>query len=67
MKRNKTEGRLILKEIKLEDIYPRKVTKNNKTSGKVTLPLDLVGKEVYVIVPEGKNPEGKNIGDNHKV
>lgn len=54
MKHKKTEGRLILKEIILDDIYARKVTKNNKTSGKVTLPISLVGKKVYVIIPEGE-------------
>ena len=53
MKHYRTNGRLILEEINFSDCYKRTVSKNNKTSGKVTLPLDLVGKKVYVVIQEG--------------
>jgi putative transposon-encoded protein len=46
----KTKGRLILKEIEFEQVYIRTVHKSNKRSGKITLPPDLIGKKVYVIV-----------------
>ncbi len=52
MTREKTKGRLILKEIIFDDVHKRKVGKNNKTSGKVTLPIELIGKEVYVVVSD---------------
>lgn len=50
MSKEKTKGRLILKEILFKDVHKRKVGKNNKTSGKVTLPTELIGKEVYIVV-----------------
>jgi len=46
----KTKGRLILKEIQFNQVYERKAAKNNDTSCKVTLPRELEGKTVYVIV-----------------
>ncbi len=48
----KTQGQLVLKEIKFEQIYQRRVHKSNSSSGKVTLPFELIGKSVYVIVEE---------------
>jgi len=50
----KTSGRLILKEIKFEQVYPRTVHKSNERSGKVTLPPELIGKKVYVVVEPEK-------------
>lgn len=46
----KTSGRLILKEIKFDQIYQRTVRRSNERSGKVHLPPELIGKHVYVIV-----------------
>jgi len=46
----KTSGRLILKEIQFDQVYQRTVHKSNERSGKVTLPLELIGKRVYVVV-----------------
>ncbi len=46
------KGRLILKEVKFDNVYKRKVCKNNDSSGKITLPMELIGKQVYVVVPE---------------
>lgn len=46
----KTNGRLILKEIVFDNCWQRTVSKNNKTSGKVTLPKELIGKKVYVVL-----------------
>ncbi len=50
MTAKKTSGRLILKEIKFEQIYQRTVSRCNETSGKVTVPSKLIGKRVYVVV-----------------
>ena len=50
----KTKGRLILREIVFDQVYQRRVHKCNDRAGKVTLPVELIGKKVYVIVePEG--------------
>jgi len=46
----KTKGTLILKQIEFEDIFKRKVGKNNPGSGKVSLPLRFIGQNVYVII-----------------
>ena len=51
----KTKGRLILKEISFDQAYKRKAMKNNETSCKVTLPRELDGKTVYVIVEPESN------------
>lgn len=55
MKDKTVNGTLILEEVKFNRIIERIVRKNNATSGKVTLPPDLVGKTVYVIVPKGES------------
>lgn len=47
----KVDGTLVLEKIDFNRVLTRRVQKNNKTSSKVTLPADLEGKEVYVIVP----------------
>lgn len=46
----KQKGTLILEKIEFDQVYKRTVGKNNPTSGKVTLPKDLIGKTVYVVV-----------------
>lgn len=46
----KRKGVLILEQIKFDYVLKKKVTKNNKTSGKVTMPKELIGKSVYIIV-----------------
>jgi len=51
----KTRGRLILKEIEFNQVYEKTVHICNDKYGKVTLPKELIGKKVYVIVdPEGE-------------
>ena len=47
------KGRLILKEVEYDDVLIRTVGKNNKTSGKITLPNRLIGQKVYVVIPTG--------------
>jgi len=47
----KINGSLTLKKIDYGRVLSRKVIKNNSTSGKVTIPPELIGKEVYVVVP----------------
>ncbi|GEM_PF-6518087 len=44
------KGKLVFREIVFEDVLVRTVVSNNKTSGKVQLPKELVGKNVYVVV-----------------
>ena len=51
MKKQKKNCSLIIEPINFDDAFKRKVMKNNETSGKVTVPKELIGKEVYVIVP----------------
>lgn len=46
----KTKGILILEKIEFDQVYKRTVGKNNETSGKVTLPKELIGKTVFVVV-----------------
>ena len=50
MKLNKTKGTLIIKEIPFEKYLKKKVISNNKSSGKITLPKYLIGKEVYIVL-----------------
>jgi len=52
MKDKAVNGTLILDQIEFNRTLERTVLKNNKTSGKVTQPLDLIGKKVYIIVPK---------------
>lgn len=52
MKATKTSGTLILKKIDFSQVYRGIVRKSNERSGKVTLPYELVGQEVYIIVPK---------------
>jgi len=47
----KKKGILIIEQIQFEDAFKKRVIKNNDTSGKITLPKDLIGKEVYIVVP----------------
>ena len=54
MKNEKTKGRLILKEIEFEQVWKKTVVRNNDTSGKVQVPKDLIGKEVYIVYVGGK-------------
>jgi len=46
----KTKGTLILKQIEFDQVYQRTVHKSNERSGKVTLPPELIGKKVYIVV-----------------
>lgn len=50
MKIKKTKGTLTLKEVDFEGYLVRTVHKCNDTSGKITLPHELIGQQVYVIV-----------------
>ena len=49
MKLMKKPGVLILEQIKFDYIFKRKVIRNNKTSGKITLPQELIGEYVYIV------------------
>ncbi len=45
-------AKLILQEVPVKRLLVRKVSKNNNTSGKITVPKDLVDKEVYIVIPK---------------
>ena len=45
-------GKIILRDIEYEQLLERKVSKNNASSGKITMPKDYIGKRVYVVVPK---------------
>lgn len=47
-------GRIILEEKKFNHIVEKVVIKNNDSSGKVTLPKDLIGKRIFVCWEEVK-------------
>ena len=49
--KNNHNGTLILKEIKFEQVLKRKVMRSDKV-GKIYLPKNLIGKEVYVVIEE---------------
>ena len=46
----KIKGSLTLEKIEYNRVLFRKVIKNNSTSGKVIVPKELIGKEIYVVV-----------------
>jgi putative transposon-encoded protein len=52
MGKKNVKGVLILEQIEFENIYKRTVHRSNKTSGKITLPQDLIGEEVYAVMPK---------------
>ncbi len=45
-------AKLILQEVSVKRLLVRKVSKNNSTSGKITVPKDLVDKEIYIVIPK---------------
>ena len=47
-------GKIILEEKKFNRIIEKIVIKNNDSSGKITLPKDLIGKKVFVCWEEVK-------------
>ncbi len=44
--------KLKLNEVSIKRLLARKVVRNNSTSGKLTVPKELIGKEVYVLLEE---------------
>jgi len=44
----KVDGKIILDEKKFNRIVDKVVMKNNDSSGKITLPKDLIGKKIFV-------------------
>ena len=44
----KVDGKIILKEKKFNRIMDKVVIKNNDSSGKITLPKNLIGKKILV-------------------
>lgn len=51
---NFTEGKIITGEKKFNRSMTKTVIKNNDSSGKITLPKDLIGKEIFVCWEEVK-------------
>jgi putative transposon-encoded protein len=50
MATKKTKGTLIIKQIEFDQVYKRRVGKNNDSSCKVALPKEMEGRTVYVVV-----------------
>ena len=42
--------KLTLEDISVNRLLIRNVLKNNKTSGKITVPSELIDKEVYILI-----------------
>ncbi len=45
-------GKINIESIEFTDLYKRSVMKNNDTSGKVNIPVDLVGQDVFILIPK---------------
>ena len=45
-------GKITLRDIEYDQLLERLVSRNNASSGKVTVPKDYIGKRVYVVVPK---------------
>jgi|APSaa5957512535_1039671.scaffolds.fasta_scaffold68244_1 putative transposon-encoded protein len=57
-----THGKIFLNKmdnIEFNQIYRRRVTRSNDTSGKVNLPVTFIGQEVLVAVPKKKLKRNK--------
>ncbi len=51
------KGKIIISEKDFNRMIQKNVMKNNKTSGKVLLPKNMVGNKVYVVWSEGRKKE----------
>ena len=51
----KVDGKIILEERKFNRIVDKTVMKNNDSSGKITLPKNLIGEKVYVVWENAKD------------
>lgn len=45
----KVNGKIVLPEKQFNRMIEKEVIKNNETSGKITLPKDLINKKVFVV------------------
>ena len=45
----KVDGKIIISEKQFNQMIEKEVIKNNDTSGKITLPKNLINKKVYVV------------------
>ncbi|MBI2581247.1 DUF2080 family transposase-associated protein [Candidatus Woesearchaeota archaeon] len=48
-KPQKADITLVFEQLKANMFLEKKVGKNNSTSGKISLPKDMIGKKVYVV------------------
>jgi putative transposon-encoded protein len=55
----KVNGKIVMEEIKFNRVLERKVSKNNGTSGKLSVPRNLIGKKVLIIIPKMKRKRGR--------
>lgn len=60
------EGEIKLESIKFSQYFTKKVMKNNQSSGKILLPLDLIDEEVVVLLPIKKSKIKKSKRINKK-
>ena len=45
-----TKGRLFLEEVPFDTVYKRKVGRGSQTCGRIYVPIELLGRNVYVVV-----------------
>ena len=58
---NFVDGKIILEEKRFNLSMDKVVMKNNDSSGKITLPKDLIGKKIFVCWEEVKEVVNKNV------
>lgn len=51
----KFSGKIIIKKMEFDEILSRYVTQSNETSGKVNIPAEFIGSEVFVVIPKKKS------------
>jgi len=58
---NYKKGRLVLEEIKFDQVFKRQVKPHSVSSGRIYLPKELLGKTVYVIVEVNDDQNKKGL------
>lgn len=50
-------GRIVLEEIEFNRVLYRRVVKSNDRGGKISIPKEFIGEEIYVVIPKGEKKE----------
>jgi hypothetical protein len=51
----KVRGSIFFNEIKFDRVRTVKISTNNKTSGKISFPVEEIGQTVYILYPDAKD------------